>query len=622
MAKIIGNTTATPTPVSDWNQNDAMKADYIKNKPTDVSAFNNDVGYVDETTLATELSTKMDKVTGGKNGNFVKLDADGNAVDSGYNVNSFVPTASLTGLIIPHINNNDIHITEDERTAWNSKLDESDLDTAIEAALTEAKESGEFDGESGVYVGSGTPPTGTNVQVDPNTEGEFIVPEVLQTTGSSTVDTMSQKAITDAIGAIKVPTKLADLSEDTTHRVVTDAEKSTWNAKSNFSGNYNDLTNKPTIPTVPTKISAFENDKNYLTSFTESDPTVPAWAKASSKPSYSKSEVGLSNVDNVKQYSESNPPPYPVTSVGGKTGAVDLSLGIASDGLIYLFVNGVPVGDGIQQGQISDVHGYIDENNHIVLEGVKKDGSYTYDFVTEDGSTIHGGAFVYDTTVYHSVTGNLTNCTISNNTKTVAEGSSYYAEITANEGYELKSIVVTMGGSPVSVTNGVINIASVTGAIVYDAVAEVAGPAYVNQIPISTDANGNLYVGTNGEKGYKTGYRLSASGGGESARDGSEVTGFIPVTRSSVLYIKDIAMVVDNYHVLCGYDKNRTKLTTGNAPRLTDVFTRDIGNGVYATSTAGLNAYGHTASNDIAYIRICSSDINANSILTVDQEIV
>lgn len=57
---------------------------------------------------------------------------------------------------------------------------------------------------------------------------------------------------------------------------------------------------------------------------TETDPTVPAWAKAASKPTYSKSEVGLGNVDNVKQYSASNPPPYPVKSVAGKTGAVTL----------------------------------------------------------------------------------------------------------------------------------------------------------------------------------------------------------------------------------------------------------------------------------------------------------
>ena len=42
------------------------------------------------------------------------------------------------------------------------------------------------------------------------------------------------------------------------------------------------------------------------------------------RPTYTKSEVGLGNVDNVQQYSASNPPPYPVTSVAGKTGAVTL----------------------------------------------------------------------------------------------------------------------------------------------------------------------------------------------------------------------------------------------------------------------------------------------------------
>lgn len=58
------------------------------------------------------------------------------------------------------------------------------------------------------------------------------------------------------------------------------------------SGSYSDLSNKPTIPTVPTNVSAFTNDAGYLTSFTETDPTVPAWAKAASKPSYTASEVG------------------------------------------------------------------------------------------------------------------------------------------------------------------------------------------------------------------------------------------------------------------------------------------------------------------------------------------
>lgn len=59
----------------------------------------------------------------------------------------------------------------------------------------------------------------------------------------------------------------------------------------------------------------------------ETDPTVPAWAKEVNPPTYSKTDVGLGNVDNVKQYSESNPPPYPVTSVNGQTGDVKLELG-------------------------------------------------------------------------------------------------------------------------------------------------------------------------------------------------------------------------------------------------------------------------------------------------------
>ena len=37
-----------------------------------------------------------------------------------------------------------------------------------------------------------------------------------------------------------------------------------------------------------------------------------------------KGDVGLSQVDNVKQYSAQNPPPYPVTSVNGKTGDVTI----------------------------------------------------------------------------------------------------------------------------------------------------------------------------------------------------------------------------------------------------------------------------------------------------------
>lgn len=46
-----------------------------------------------------------------------------------------------------------------------------------------------------------------------------------------------------------IPSSLSQLSQDATHRVVTDTEKATWNNKSNFDGDYKKLNNKPVINT-------------------------------------------------------------------------------------------------------------------------------------------------------------------------------------------------------------------------------------------------------------------------------------------------------------------------------------------------------------------------------------
>ena len=51
-----------------------------------------------------------------------------------------------------------------------------------------------------------------------------------------------------------IPSTLAEMTDDPEHRTVTDAEKKAWNGKSDFSGSYNDLTDKPTVPTVPTAL--------------------------------------------------------------------------------------------------------------------------------------------------------------------------------------------------------------------------------------------------------------------------------------------------------------------------------------------------------------------------------
>lgn len=67
-------------------------------------------------------------------------------------------------------------------------------------------------------------------------------------------------------------------------------------------------------------------DSNGQVKIAGNNVSVKGLAALAYKASLGKSDVGLGNVDNVKQYSASNPPPYPVTSVNGSTGAVTVSV--------------------------------------------------------------------------------------------------------------------------------------------------------------------------------------------------------------------------------------------------------------------------------------------------------
>ena len=92
-----------------------------------------------------------------------------------------------------------------------------------------------------------------------------------------------------------VPTKVSAFENDAnylTSYTETDPTISAW-AKASEKPNYDyaEIKNTPAIPTVPTKVSAFENDKGYLTSYTETDPTISAWAKEANKPQYDYSEI-------------------------------------------------------------------------------------------------------------------------------------------------------------------------------------------------------------------------------------------------------------------------------------------------------------------------------------------
>lgn len=94
-------------------------------------------------------------------------------------------------------------------------------------------------------------------------------------------DTVFSGDYNDLSNKPNIPTKTSDLTNDTGYissytetdptvpshvKGISQSDITNWNNKSTFSGNYEDLTNKPTIPTVPTNVSSFTNDAGYLTS--------------------------------------------------------------------------------------------------------------------------------------------------------------------------------------------------------------------------------------------------------------------------------------------------------------------------------------------------------------------
>lgn len=109
--------------------------------------------------------------------------------------------------------------------------------------------------------------------IDSITTGKVSVSDIVNTlTSTATNKPLSAaqgKALKALIDAIVVPTKLSELAADATHRLVTDAEKAAWNAKSTFSGKYADLKGKPT------QVSAFENDAGYLTEHQDISHLLP-----------------------------------------------------------------------------------------------------------------------------------------------------------------------------------------------------------------------------------------------------------------------------------------------------------------------------------------------------------
>lgn len=101
-------------------------------------------------------------------------------------------------------------------------------------------------------------------------------------------------------------------------------------------------------------------------------------------PEQIKNDIGLSNVDNVKQYSTSNPPPYPVTSVNGQTGAVTIESDVPENIVRYYDVASTEAVEGI---------------NADTLEGHKASYFATASELSTINTTLNSGLSAIDTQV-------------------------------------------------------------------------------------------------------------------------------------------------------------------------------------------------------------------------------
>lgn len=232
----------------------------------------------------------------------------------------------------------------------------------------------------------------------------------------------------------------------------------------------------------------------------------------------------------------------------------------------------------------------------------------------------------YSSTVYYSITSNLTNITTSNDQKSIEANAAYSATLTPIEGYSLKSVEVTMGGKDITATaynNGVVAIAKVTGNVVITAKAQ-ARENFTNLVPRSINPDGSDF-NVDGD-GYDNDAYINSSGV-VAAKKGYTTTGFIPVTAGvKTIRVAGEGISIDPiYTRIASYDENFNFLT-GSPYQNMGV---QHSSGVYyqgklidedsTVITLELEKVSILAKG--VYLRVCTPGDGANLVVTVDEEV-
>ena len=275
----VGNGTTYVRTHNDFT--DAAKQQINTNKDnivmldSDMEAAQGDITTLkgNVTTLTTALQSKQDNIVGGAStitGD--NLTANRALVSNG---SGKVAVSAVTATELGYLDG----VTSNVQTQLNKKLESAPV-TSVNT-------------KTGAVV-----LTATDV-------GAVSTTDVTQTLGSSTTKVPSEKAVADALSGAGAGDML----------------KATYDPTGSVeqAGGIPDYV-AGQLPSVNDATLTIQKNGTAVGTF-----TANASANKSINITMAKGDVGLSNVDNVKQYSASNPPPYPVTSVNGKTGVVDLS---------------------------------------------------------------------------------------------------------------------------------------------------------------------------------------------------------------------------------------------------------------------------------------------------------
>ncbi len=166
-----------------------------------------------------------------------------------------------------------------------------------------------------------------------------------------------------------------------------------------------------------------------------------------------------------------------------------------------------------------------EERTYNKLAGTAQDTAFLVGVDDPDNQLLHLFCYGagYDRTVsygrilYYTITNTLVGASTDNSIQIIAEGSPYRATISAAEGYDPASLVISvkMGGAAVAdglVQGGVISIPSVTGSIEITATAQKL-VNYTNLVNLAVDSSGNpapytddTYISSSGNTGSLSGF--------------------------------------------------------------------------------------------------------------------